>query len=84
MVSISFFSSTATSAKMVQFQGITVLETMGTQLPLPPGEVANILGRYAAILAADSPLKLRLELKETQLNQQGEFTKYESSKVKSC
>lgn len=84
MVNISFFSFTAKSAKMVQFQGITVLATRGTHLPLPPGEAADIPGTHVASLAADSPLKLRPEPKETQINQQGKFTKYESSKVKSC
>lgn len=47
-------------------------------------EKQHIPGTHAASLAADSPLKLRPETKEIQLNQQGEWTKYESSKVKSC
>lgn len=67
---------------MVWFQGITVLETTGTHLPLPPGEAADIPGTHAASLAADSSLKLRPEPKEIHMNQQGEFTKHESSKVK--
>lgn len=69
---------------MMQFHSITVLETMCNHLPLPPGEAADIPGTHAANLAADSPLKLRPEPKETQMNQQGKFIKYESSKVKAC
>jgi len=55
MVNIFFF--TAKSVKMVQFQGITVLETMCTHLLLPPGEAADIPGTHAASLATDSPRK---------------------------
>lgn len=83
-VNISFFSFTGRSAKLVQFQGITALETMGTHLPLPPGEAADIPGTHAASLAAYSPLKWRPNPKETQMNPRGEFTKRESSKVKTC
>lgn len=84
MVNISFFSFTAKSVKMMQFHSIIVPEAMGSHLALPPGEAADIPGTHAANLAADSPLKLRPEPQETQMNQQGKFTKYESSKVKSC
>lgn len=84
MVNSSFLYFTAKSAKTVQLQGMTVLETAYAHLLLLLGEATHIPGTHAASLAADSPLKLRPESKEIQLNQQGEGTEYESSKVKSC
>lgn len=68
----------------MQFQEITALETMSSPLLLPPEEVADNPGMRAASLAADSPLRLRGGPKEAHMNQQREFTKYESSKMKTC
>lgn len=94
MVNISFLYFTVKCANTVQLQGITVLlqgitvlETAYAHLLLLLGEathIPHIPGTHAASLAADLPLKLRPEPEEIQLNQQGEWTKYESSKVKSC
>lgn len=87
MVNISFLYFTVKSAETVQLQDITVLETAYAHLLLLLGEathIPHIPGTHAASLAADLPLKLRPEPEEIQLNQQGEWTKYESSKVKSC